>query len=255
MMREIIAGLFAAAALALGSARAATPADLVRAYPAAFSGIEGNVLVWRDGTRMPISTQPAGRTFDQILESPDIAEMFSIPYVAGPPAAPPGLNDDPGRIIYAPLFRKMYGDCSKGQVTPHMRPVAWMPSRGGGSVMFSTVNGADKALEAVVRDLEALPASMTRYLVPTGGTYNCRVVAGTDRMSLHAYGVAIDISTKFTDYWLWTDPKGVDPIPYRNQVPFAIAQIFERHGFIWGGKWYHYDTMHFEYRPELLPAE
>lgn len=28
---------------------------------------------------------------------------------------------------------------------------------------------------------------------------------------------------------------------------------FERHGFIWGAKWYHYDSMHFEYRPELLP--
>jgi len=21
---------------------------------------------------------------------------------------------------------------------------------------------------------------------------------------------------------------------------------------VWGGKWYHYDTMHFEYRPEIL---
>jgi len=29
--------------------------------------------------------------------------------------------------------------------------------------------------------------------------------------------------------------------------------VFERHGFIWGGRWWHYDTMHFEYRPELLP--
>ncbi|MDP3291618.1 MAG: M15 family metallopeptidase, partial [Sulfuricurvum sp.] len=26
------------------------------------------------------------------------------------------------------------------------------------------------------------------------------------------------------------------------------------HGFIWGGRWYHYDTMHFEYRPELLAS-
>jgi len=24
--------------------------------------------------------------------------------------------------------------------------------------------------------------------------------------------------------------------------------------FIWGGRWYHFDTMHFEYRPELLDA-
>ena len=39
---------------------------------------------------------------------------------------------------------------------------------------------------------------------------------------------------------------------WRNRVPAAIVEIFERHGFIWGGKWYHYDTMHFEYRPELI---
>ena len=34
----------------------------------------------------------------------------------------------------------------------------------------------------------------------------------------------------------------------------VIVDVFERNGFIWGGKWYHYDTMHFEYRPELLGA-
>ncbi|WP_265937085.1 M15 family metallopeptidase [Aliarcobacter butzleri] len=28
--------------------------------------------------------------------------------------------------------------------------------------------------------------------------------------------------------------------------------MFEKYGFIWGGRWYHFDTMHFEYRPELL---
>jgi hypothetical protein len=31
-----------------------------------------------------------------------------------------------------------------------------------------------------------------------------------------------------------------------------IVEIFERHGFIWGGKWYHFDTFHFEYRPEII---
>ena len=34
----------------------------------------------------------------------------------------------------------------------------------------------------------------------------------------------------------------------------ARKGIFEKHGFIWGGRWYHYDTMHFEYRPELVGA-
>jgi hypothetical protein len=35
-------------------------------------------------------------------------------------------------------------------------------------------------------------------------------------------------------------------------MPYEIVDIFEKQGFIWGGKWYHFDTMHFEYRPELL---
>jgi peptidoglycan L-alanyl-D-glutamate endopeptidase CwlK len=33
---------------------------------------------------------------------------------------------------------------------------------------------------------------------------------------------------------------------------WEIVRIFEKHGFVWGGKWYHYDTMHFEYRPEIV---
>ena len=39
---------------------------------------------------------------------------------------------------------------------------------------------------------------------------------------------------------------------YTNRFPLEIVEIFERHGFIWGGKWYHFDTFHFEYRPELI---
>ena len=31
-----------------------------------------------------------------------------------------------------------------------------------------------------------------------------------------------------------------------------LIAIFEKYGFIWGGRWYHFDTMHFEYRPEIL---
>jgi hypothetical protein len=28
--------------------------------------------------------------------------------------------------------------------------------------------------------------------------------------------------------------------------------VFEKHGFIWGGKWGHFDIMHYEYRPEII---
>jgi len=47
---------------------------------------------------------------------------------------------------------------------------------------------------------------------------------------------------------------GAGHIAFKNELPWEIVRIFEAHGFIWGGKWYHYDTMHFEYRPELIGA-
>ena len=192
-----------------------------------------------------------GQGLRDSLDHPDIDDMFLMPYRPGPPAGVPALNEDPGRVRYEPLFMKMYGDCKQGKVP--MRAVAWMPSHRGGSIKFTTVNHAADHLEAVIRDLERLPAKYTKYLVPSSGTYNCRTIAGTNRRSMHAYGAAIDINTRFTDYWLWAKPAG-GSIPYRNQIPFQIVDIFEHHGFIWGGKWYHYDTMHFEYRPELVGA-
>ncbi|MBV8131284.1 MAG: M15 family metallopeptidase, partial [Alphaproteobacteria bacterium] len=67
----------------------------------------------------------------------------------------------------------------------------------------------------------------------------------------HSWGAAIDINAAHADYWLWhgSGVIGAGPV---NRIPPEIVTIFERHGFIWGGKWSHYDTMHFEYRPELL---
>jgi hypothetical protein len=75
-------------------------------------------------------------------------------------------------------------------------------------------------------------------------------------MSMHSFGMTIDINVSYSNYWRWSvrDKSEDSPtlIPYKNRIPVEIVEIFEKHGFIWGGKWYHYDTMHFEYRPELL---
>ena len=69
-------------------------------------------------------------------------------------------------------------------------------------------------------------------------------------MSMHGYAAAIDLNLKVRDDRLWAG-KG-KTIPCNNWMPREIVDIFERHGFIWGGEWCHYDTMHFEYRPELV---
>jgi hypothetical protein len=80
------------------------------------------------------------------------------------------------------------------------------------------------------------------------------VIAGTNRLSAHGTATAIDIATKHTSYWQWSKHGAGGRYPWKNEIPFEIVEIFEKHGFIWGSKWYHYDTMHFEYRPELIAA-
>jgi hypothetical protein len=67
-------------------------------------------------------------------------------------------------------------------------------------------------------------------------------------------GIAIDIAVKHAHYWQWEKSNAQGHDIWRNSIPNTIVAIFEKYGFIWGGKWYHYDTMHFEYRPELIAA-
>ncbi len=232
----------------------ASAAALIAAYPDFLSSRDGNDLVWTDGTKMPIDDGKGEKPFETMLNGPDIKDQFAQPYAPGKPAAAPDVNQDPGRIRYDALFRKMYGDCRKGGVGKDMEAVAWLPKHRGGKVMFSIINGAAKALQDVSDELDALPEPLIKFLKPTAGTFNCRVIAGTDRASMHSYGVAIDINTAHAHYWRNAKADGKGRLAYQNDIPIEVVEIFERHGFIWGGKWYHYDTMHFEYRPELLPA-
>jgi hypothetical protein len=227
---------------------------LLAAYPDQLERIEGGSLVWRDGTRMPIDDGKGEKPFADWLDHPDIKDMLAVPYPPGDPTAPPAKDVDPGRARNEAFFNKVYGDCSKGEVEKNLTTVAWLPKKTGQKLPFNKANGAAKALDAVSNDLDELPAKFDVYLFPSAGTYNCRVIAGTNRVSAHGQGIAIDIALKHSDYWRNASPAKDGSYAYKNAIPMEVVRIFEKHGFIWGGKWHHYDTMHFEYRPELLGA-
>ena len=236
-------------------ADAADVRRLLDAYPEHLERIDGNALVWRDGTRMTIDDGRSGKGLEQMLDDPDIDDMLAIPYrqTPVPSVLPPAIDSDPGRVRHRAFFGKMYGDCANGTVAPNLVEITWMAGVKPQKLKVTRVNGVAEKLAAVSRDLEKLPADMHRHLVPSAGTYVCRPIAGTERTSPHGLGIAIDIAVPTSDYWRWSKegPRG-RPV-YKNRIPIEIVDIFEKHGFVWGGRWFHYDTMHFEYRPELLP--
>ena len=244
----IIVALALHAGAAFGQSDQAALDRLVAAYPDALAGHDGKTLRWRDGTAMPVGTND--KAFAERLRHASIADQLRIPYLRGPLTQPPAVDIDPGRFRNAAFFAKMYGDCKKGEVAPHLVTIAWLPKTWGKPIRVTAVNHVDERLRAVSAEIDALPDKIKRAAYPIAGTYNCRAVADTSQPSPHGYGIAIDLNTAMSDYWFWRPHAG--RIVYRNRMPAEIVAIFEKHGFIWGGKWYHFDTMHFEYRPELL---
>lgn len=221
---------------------------LVAAYPRVLARHDGRSIVFRDGTTMP-AHDGVDKSHAQRLQRASILDQFHDTYPRGQLTAPP--LTDPGRYRNEAFFSRMYGDCRKGGVRPQLVAVRWLPKTWGKPVYVTRVNGVADALRAVSAEIDALPAAIRRAAWPAAGVFSCRAVADTGRLSMHSYAAAIDLNTAVSDYWLWRGSKD-GMRPYRNRIPQEIVDIFERHGFIWGGKWRHYDTMHFEYRPELL---
>lgn len=220
---------------------------LMKAYPDKVVGYETNRILFADGTSL-LYDDGETKTAQQLLEDPDIEDMFHYPY----PKAESSVRNDAGRIRNDAFFRKLYGQTQK-EVEAQLVTIDWCPKLVGGKIRVTRANGVDKAFRALSAELDRHP-EFKPYLQKIGGTFNWRKVAGTSRMSAHSFGMTVDLNTAYSDYWQW-DCRCTDEgrkLAYRNRIPEKLVAIFEKHGFIWGGKWEHYDTMHFEYRPELL---
>jgi hypothetical protein len=91
-----------------------------------------------------------------------------------------------------------------------------------------------------------------------------RPIAGTNRRSMHSYGIAIDLLPQYYGrrfpYWRWALESGfpqwwlLPPRQFYYPHPLVI-EAFEQEGFLWGGRWTGFDTIHFEYRPEYMAFE
>lgn len=223
---------------------------LLSAYPNFVKGYKNDSLLLADGTQI-VYDDGREKSFEQILDDADPEDMFAFTYERTDKE--PRYLQDAGRSRCEALFKMMYGN-SESAVRQKLIQVEWF----GEQVLFTSINGAADSLRAVAVDITAHPkfTKLQPYL-KSGGSFYWRKVRGANRQSAHSYGMTIDIGVNHSNYWLWKNPgkKESDEIVYANRMPAELVDIFEQHGFIWGGRWYHYDTMHFEFRPEILIFE
>ncbi|WP_283591358.1 M15 family metallopeptidase [Clostridium butanoliproducens] len=157
-------------------------------------------------------------------------------------------NFDPGRIRAYSLLNEVYGS-SREQIEKNLTNVNFAYQ----NYRFNKNNSAAESLDKVSKTLLELTKTNNKigaFINPANGTFNYRIISGTGRLSAHAYGIAIDIASDKRDYWKWaTRDQGKARL---LQYPDELVKIFEENNFIWGGKWGHFDILHFEYRPEII---
>lgn len=125
----------------------------------------------------------------------------------------------------------------------------WLCHRGSGKFVDQTFFGrsiggvatpaadAFKALEMALRSTGYSPAS--------AWAYNCRNIAGTDRYSLHSFGIAIDIDPAQNPFSTGDPYSGKIQLDHVEAV-LDIKNVRGRSIWAWGGNWTKRDRMHFQ---------
>lgn len=223
---------------------------LLKAYPTTIVGYNNGNLILTNGQTVRYTESKISKTHIELISSDVLGDIFAYPYTTGV-IKHIKKNSDPGRIRNENLLKKMYGT-SAAAVQKNLITIVWCPKLINQKIRVTRVNGVDKQLQKISDELDQHPE--LKDFLQCSGTFLWRNVRGANRLSAHSFGTAIDISVKYSNYWQWDCKCNSEEkdLAYKNRIPQKIVNIFEKHGFIWGGKWYHYDTMHFEYRPELI---
>ncbi len=223
---------------------------LLKAYPATIKGYKNGCLIMADNSTIIYTESKEKKSHTELINSSNVGDIFAYPYIKGG-VKNIARNHDPGRIRSEDLLKAMYG-ARPIDVERNLTTIIWCPKLVNKRLRITKINGVDRQLQKVSDELDKHP-ELKNYLL-NSGTFYWRKVRGSNRLSSHSFGIAIDLNPKYSNYWQWDCRCSSETtiLGYKNRIPQLIVDIFEKHGFIWGGKWYHYDTMHFEYRPELL---
>jgi hypothetical protein len=225
---------------------------LMMAYPEYITGVQKNLdgkiyVVMKSGSKL-LYDDGRKKEYKEKLSDPDLQDMLEQLYPLSDIEELMEEYYDPGRIRVYTLLHDVYG-ITRGKIQSNLVNV----SIGNQNCQFNKNNKAAESLQLIMTELMPLlktKPGIRRFVFPTSGTFNYRVISGTGRLSPHSFGTAIDLKSDKRDYWKWTPREQGQERLYL--YPREVVRIFEKYNFIWGGKWGHFDILHFEYRPEII---
>lgn len=225
---------------------------LFMAYPGFIKDIEKTednkvYIIMKSGKKI-LYDDKVEKSHEEVLANPDLHDMLEQIYPLEMTTEIMDKSFDPGRARNYELLNEVYGS-SQSTISKNLTTLKY----GYTTYQFNTQNGANIALDETLKELLSMvkrKSEIGGILFPASGTFNYRVISGTGRLSPHAYGIAIDLKSDRRDYWKWcTKEEGKTRL---LDYPEELVKTFENNNFVWGGKWGHFDILHFEYRPEII---
>ncbi|MBE9636309.1 M15 family metallopeptidase [Salipiger pacificus] len=227
---------------------------LLAAYPDLLLSADGTAISVEGSSWLPLGTRREIRA-QQALVAPTPMDQFLQTYPLG--TAPVAMQQrkapffDPGRFRNGRFFALLW--FTSEAVARESLVRVDFAGLSEAAVMVTARRGVACQLRAAVARLEGRPSEvLTAAFHAPGGGFNWRRIGGTDRLSAHSYGIAVDLNAELGGYWRWSGAEEGQVGAYDTRIPLQVVDAFETYGFIWGGKWHHFDGMHFEYRPELI---
>ena len=205
----------------------------------------------------PIHFQDGRMLGEERLDQVDEFDPIFYDYPLERLVSPLPLTDLP--TYSTDYFEALFGR-TEDQVRSHCRSISFLDHN---LFVNTLILEPLRGVEREIREAAAWDPEVVRWLEEMDVAYSFifRDIAKSQTRSLHGFGLAVDLVPRSYGgrhvYWQWSrvlDREGWYRIPLsqRWSPPQPVIEAFEHHGFVWGGKWSRFDTVHFEYRPEIL---
>ena len=222
--------------------------------------VSGRLFYWAGGRLLPEADRHNADNFGHlsfylIPERPVSPSTFSAQQIEGLRERGTSEARRARLDVHGAFQAALYGGSNRREIEALQRRVEFLGFR---MSVHRDIVAPLQRVEAEIRAWEGGSA----FIATLGSAYGFawRQIAETQRMSFHSWGLAVDILPRNSGgrpiFWQWERDRNPDwmlvPLERRWSPPQEVIDIFKRNGFIWGGNWIFYDTMHFEFRPELL---
>ncbi len=127
-------------------------------------------------------------------------------------------------------------------VSPFPLRLAWNPTRTATRIRShrNAAQSLKRILERILKYYGSVKMVRESRLDLFGGCYQFRRISGSTRLSLHAYGAAIDLDPE-------RNPLGKPYSEQEGMIPLVVVSFFEDEGWMWGGRFNNRpDCMHFQ---------